>query len=177
MNTQELINKWYRDCIAASGDIDNYHEPRIEAAEGLLALARHIHGVACPLCSGYGKRAYSSTSTWKGGMGGTSITTDVCDKCWGSGRTDETGPDLRKIKNELEQKERVFKQEEFEQWLAKEINLPTKTFNTQVLLEQLIQFLQKESNKRKLPEGVDNFFYRRSCEYLVSFFQRLVKHD
>lgn len=39
----------------------------------------------CPGCGGMGSRAYGSTSTWHGGIGGQQITSDVCDKCWGSG--------------------------------------------------------------------------------------------
>jgi len=39
----------------------------------------------CKNCGGSGVTAYASTSTWRGGIGGTAITVDVCDKCWGSG--------------------------------------------------------------------------------------------
>lgn len=70
-----------------------------EAAERLLAEARWMRGVACPSCSGVGRKGYASTSTWRGGIGGMAITDDVCDKCWGTGRTDRTGANLRKILN------------------------------------------------------------------------------
>ena len=39
----------------------------------------------CPDCQGWGAKAYASTATWHGGIGGQMITTDVCNKCWGSG--------------------------------------------------------------------------------------------
>lgn len=41
---------------------------------------------ACPECGGAGVRAYGSTATWRGGVGGQAITNDVCNKCWGSGK-------------------------------------------------------------------------------------------
>lgn len=40
---------------------------------------------ACQECGGAGIKAYGSTATWRGGIGGQAITNDVCDKCWGSG--------------------------------------------------------------------------------------------
>lgn len=42
-------------------------------------------GQECPRCGGAGTLAYSSTATWRGGAGGSTITTDVCATCWGSG--------------------------------------------------------------------------------------------
>jgi hypothetical protein len=42
----------------------------------------------CRSCSGAGIKVYGSTSTWRGGIGGQMMTSDVCDKCWGSGRED-----------------------------------------------------------------------------------------
>jgi hypothetical protein len=69
----------------------------IEAAERLLAVARTLKGVACKGCSGFGNRTYGDTSTWRGGAGGQAMTVGVCDKCWGTGRTDRTGVNLRKL--------------------------------------------------------------------------------
>ena len=66
-------------------------------ARTLMALAHYRAGVACPACQGHGRRTYGDTSTWRGGIGGQAITEGVCDKCWGSGRTDETGVDQRKM--------------------------------------------------------------------------------
>ena len=45
---------------------------------------------ACEECGGSGYRVYDSTATWREGAGGSTMTTDVCDKCWGSG--DSTYP-------------------------------------------------------------------------------------
>lgn len=61
--------------------------------------------VPCTRCNGLGWRAYSSGSTWRGGMGTTSIAYDVCDVCWGSGDQHRHGVDLRKL--EAEEADRV----------------------------------------------------------------------
>jgi len=52
---------------------------------------------ACTACHGRGSRVYSSTSTWRGGMGGAAMSVDVCDRCWGSGNQDRPWTDLRKL--------------------------------------------------------------------------------
>ncbi len=96
---------WRRECVRAlEGVLDTYlvdpagvGEMAIEAAERLLAIAHHIKGVACPRCGGLGQRTYPSTSLWSGGVGGMQMTNGPCDKCWGTGRTDKTGVDLRKL--------------------------------------------------------------------------------
>lgn len=59
------------------------------------AIEREIAGPKCPACGGEGKRLYNSTATWRGGHGGQSMTTDICDRCWGSGDERIPGPDLR----------------------------------------------------------------------------------
>lgn len=46
----------------------------------------------CVVCGGTGKRAYESTATWHGGIGGQMITVGVCNKCWGSGEADKPWP-------------------------------------------------------------------------------------
>jgi hypothetical protein len=69
----------------------------IEMATELRSVAHYLSGIACPHCQGAGERAYSSTSTWRGGVGGQQMTVGVCDRCWGTGRTDRSGPDLRRM--------------------------------------------------------------------------------
>ena len=54
----------------------------------------------CLKCDGSGVRAYSTTATWRGGIGGTSITSDVCDSCWGSGDRYRTWTNLRRLRDE-----------------------------------------------------------------------------
>lgn len=50
----------------------------------------------CPDCGGSGTKAYPSTATWHGGVGGMTITTDVCDRCWGSGDRAKPWPSRRR---------------------------------------------------------------------------------
>jgi len=42
----------------------------------------------CPACGGSGWKSYADTSTWHHDAGGQMLTSDVCDKCWGSGDVD-----------------------------------------------------------------------------------------
>ncbi len=60
----------------------------------------------CDKCSGKGVRAYGSTATWGGGIGGQAITNGVCDVCWGTGDYYRHGMDLRVLrsKNLMEKK-------------------------------------------------------------------------
>ncbi len=52
-------------------------------------------GDFCEDCSGSGYKIYGDTSTWRGGIGGAAMTTDVCDKCWGSGSKRRPWPSHR----------------------------------------------------------------------------------
>jgi len=67
-----------------------------EEGRRLQGVGREAQGYACGRCHGEGSRTYGSTSTWRGGMGGASISRDICDLCWGTGRSDKTGYNLRK---------------------------------------------------------------------------------
>jgi hypothetical protein len=51
----------------------------------------------CTKCSGAGVRAYGNTTGWRGGIGGSMVTSDVCDHCWGSGDEHRHGADLRRL--------------------------------------------------------------------------------
>jgi hypothetical protein len=48
-------------------------------------------------CDGSGVKTYPSTATWRGGAGGMTPTTAVCDRCWGSGDADRPWPSQRRI--------------------------------------------------------------------------------
>lgn len=56
---------------------------------------------ACKKCGGSGKVMYGSTSTWRGGIGGSAMTSGVCDSCWGSGCLLRKGTDLRQLEAQL----------------------------------------------------------------------------
>lgn len=68
-----------------------------ELMERLLELREIAPSNACTACHGVGKRTYSNTTTWRGGIGGQAMTTDVCDRCWGSGDKTHTWLNLRAI--------------------------------------------------------------------------------
>jgi hypothetical protein len=72
----------------------------------LAAFLQHHRGVhnPCKACRGLGVLSYGSTATWRGGMGGSMMTRDVCDRCWGSGDQDEPWTDLRRLRNEERQR-------------------------------------------------------------------------
>lgn len=62
----------------------------------------HRRGVEdpCERCAGAGCYVYSSSATWRGGMGAASPQRDVCDVCWGTGDRYRTGVDLRRLRSE-----------------------------------------------------------------------------
>ena len=70
---------------------------------------RNIEGknFACKNCGGSGIKAYSNTSTWNHGCGGQMITSDVCDRCWGSGRNDLKWADKILVMEQIH-KERIM---------------------------------------------------------------------
>lgn len=55
----------------------------------------------CRGCGGAGTRAYGSTATWRGGVGGQSMTSDVCDRCWGTGDAERHGANLRELSERM----------------------------------------------------------------------------
>jgi DnaJ-class molecular chaperone len=60
-------------------------------------LLSRFEGEVCPECGGNGRKVYASTSTFMGGIGGAAMTDDWCDKCWGTGRSDRAGPNLKEM--------------------------------------------------------------------------------
>ena len=96
---QHWIDACERGKDAAQNGPSFPNENRIEHAELLLALAYRMASVACGMCNGLGHRAYGNTTTWRGGIGGQAITQGTCDKCWGTGRTDVTGVNLRDLED------------------------------------------------------------------------------
>lgn len=51
----------------------------------------------CKTCNGDGTIYYANGATWRGGIGGSAVTKDVCNKCWGSGDSDKPGVNLIKL--------------------------------------------------------------------------------
>lgn len=71
--------------------------PPHEALQRWLCEERDVND-PCQVCHGTGVRTYPNTATWRrGGLSGQQITSDVCDRCWGSGDEHRHGADLRKL--------------------------------------------------------------------------------
>lgn len=64
----------------------------------LLIEERGVRDV-CNDCDGLGTKSYGSTATWRGGVGGQAFTTDVCNKCWGSGDSGRKWPSHSEIQS------------------------------------------------------------------------------
>ena len=62
-----------------------------------LELRGQYDRIPCTKCKGTGYYLYSSTATWRGGMGGCAMTNDVCIKCWGSGMDEFPWPSQREF--------------------------------------------------------------------------------
>jgi len=85
----EDLKTWFTVCMRA-----------IKMALEVLSVAHAIKGVACPKCKGSGQYYYPNTATWRDGPGvisGRAFTWDTCDECWGTGRTDKKGVNLRTV--------------------------------------------------------------------------------
>ena len=61
----------------------------------------------CERCSGSGMIMYPNTSTYMRRIGGQMMTEDVCNKCWGTGRADKVGRNLRELRLSEEAKARA----------------------------------------------------------------------
>lgn len=78
----------------------------VECGVRLRSVAYMLAGIGCAQCYGTGERVYPNTTGWRGGAGGQAITDGVCDSCWGTGRTDRKGADLRRISSMISDLER-----------------------------------------------------------------------
>ena len=136
-----------------------------------LKWIRHLRGVdtPCGKCRGMGRRAYSSGSTWRGGMGTAAFTYDVCDECWGSGDADRHGANLR----DLERKRREWEEEQCLSYLADRIGV--KLGDVRQRLQDLSELAMKQARRRKLPGGVEPFWWAHSWETLGSILKKLAE--
>lgn len=123
----------------------------------------------CPACKGLGARMYSSGATWRGGMGVASMTYDVCDTCWGSGDKHRHGVNIR----ELEAKRADWEKEQCQRWLCSHLGLGLMGKELDVLLREFAAFAAKQGNRRKLPDGVSEFWWRHACEAFASLLLKL----
>jgi len=62
---------------------------------------RDVTGAPCTKCRGAGRCSYPDTSTYMGGLSAQSFTSDVCDRCWGTGSEEKRGVDLRALRTRI----------------------------------------------------------------------------
>ena len=62
---------------------------------------------ACTSCDGSGVKTYANTTTWRGGIGGQALTSDICDTCWGSGNKNRSWANMRELLANTKKAERL----------------------------------------------------------------------
>lgn len=93
-------NEWLKLALEkAEAERDELRESFYER---MLSLRGLTPEEACKDCQGSGVKSYGNTSTWRGGIGGQMMTSDVCNKCWGSGNNNEPWTNLKQLRKELE---------------------------------------------------------------------------
>lgn len=122
----------------------------------------------CTKCQGAGVRSYSSTATWRGGMGGCMITTDVCDRCWGSGDEHRHGEDLRA----LYAAKKKWEEDQTFEYLTQRFGLNLRGFRAR--FKDVADFCGKQANRRKIPEGEHEFWWHHEWSAIESIIRKLV---
>lgn len=121
----------------------------------------------CSRCSGLGCYLYSHGSTWQGGMGTAGGRIDICDLCWGTGDANRAGVDLRKLTSDRKD----WESHQAAEWLAKRLGLRIGGMSAYV--RRLSILAEKESRRRKIPEGYDTWFWARTWESLSNILLKL----
>jgi uncharacterized protein YukE len=78
-------------------ELQNQREHMYDTMLQWRGIERENGDEPCRGCNGSGVRAYGNATTWRGGVGGQVITSDVCDKCWGSGNSENVWVNLKSI--------------------------------------------------------------------------------
>lgn len=111
-------------------------------------------GTPCPTCRGMGVKWYGSGSTWRGGVGTASCEKDVCDTCWGSGDAENHWLDLR----ENAKKRAKWEVGQVLAWFKDKAGFASET-SLRRSFDELDRVLDKETRRRKLPEGLQEMEY------------------
>ncbi len=121
----------------------------------------------CDACRGLGVRMYSSGATWRGGMGVASSEYDVCDVCWGSGDAHRHGVDLRRLEGACVE----WQEDQCMRYLAQRLGIGIGAMRNRVF--DLANLAEKAGRRRKLPDGVDAFWWAHSWDALASILRKL----
>lgn len=96
--------KWQAACamlraVVASVPAEHQVVASLWVTRELRALVHQWVGIACTHCGGSGSRDYATMATWlcKSVPLGQGITRSLCDECWGTGRSDIQGHNLRDL--------------------------------------------------------------------------------
>ena len=81
---------------------DGLHD-RVFSVLSILGIYPDFGDIVCNGCDGIGKKVYANTSTYLKGIGGQAMTEDVCDECWGSGKSNAPFKNLRKLREQAKQ--------------------------------------------------------------------------
>ena len=95
------------------------------------------------------------------------MTRDVCDVCWGSGEAERPFTNLREwMERDLEMsREQSFK------YLQSYLGGNYKTMKS--ILLHFADLIEKETRKRKIPEGFEEFWYKQYAERFAFVIRRL----
>jgi hypothetical protein len=80
------------------------------------------------------------------------MTEGTCDRCWGTGRSDITGINQRAI----EQKMRTWSEKQVLEYLGSRMGADLAQMREVIL--DLSKYCDKQSNRRKVPEGRSAFW-------------------
>lgn len=110
---------------------------------------------ACPGCGASGVKAYPSSATWHGGVGGQTLTQDVCDQCWGSGDKRRPWPNRREIGAKFQElAKRAASAEELEGARESVAQLKLLAANYSGRLDEAARALEDELNSTQSQEHV-----------------------
>jgi hypothetical protein len=108
-------------------------------------------------------------------MGGQAFTSDVCDKCWGSGDKHNTWADIR----QLEQKQRDWEEDQVLEYMHSRLGLNYDTFK--FALATLVRECGKQERKRTLPEDrpakMDAFWWSHTWHAMGNMLNKLVAYE
>jgi hypothetical protein len=85
-----------KDLQSKLAEVEKERDKAKELTMEYFLMCRGVE-TPCSKCVGFGVRAYGSTATWRGGIGGQTVTQGICDHCWGSGDEHRKGANLRII--------------------------------------------------------------------------------
>lgn len=141
--------------------------------EEMRKALRDLRGIydPCDRCQGMGVCGYSSTATWRGGVGGQAFTSDICSVCWGSGDKSRPWLDLRK----LETKQQAWEESQVLEYLSRRLGCGLSKIPERIL--QLADLCEKQANRRKLPEGEHAFWWNSEWHMLAQILKSLISKN